>query len=580
MKSLDKQIKSSENTISKKVNPLKLVVLVLFFGIFIGTAVAFATNIFVLSIIYLTSLRQGSIFPQITLFGDTYSIAPIVTLLIAAITINLIKKYFSIKRFHGPADSIYGAHRTDNEIDIKTGYLSTLAALISAGGGASVGQYGPLVHFGSTLGTSMRLLSKNALSTDIFIGCGAAAAISAGFNAPLAGLIFAHEALLRHFSIKAVTPIAIASFTAAAVSERFFGSKQVIKISLESPDLVQFLPLAILGGIFFGVIALVYMQALTVAPKLANRTNIHPSRLIFVAAIICGLIGIIYPEVLGIGSDSINSMLNYEFSLFFLLKLLLLKLLVTALCLSCGFFGGVFSPALFIGAAAGALLAEALNILNFSNDISALAICGMASVGASVIGTPIAGAIIVMELSANYDLGLLSVVSIASATLITYLFFGQSLFDRQLLGRGIDISLGRSHLKLMDESVGSIASQEFLQFYPDSSPTNVIKKMLEEEVTEAYIIDKNKQYRGKIRIIDLLSNSNSKTCFENVQNDEIKLQKTYSILQSIEICKTFIGESIPIINPKNNELVGIISEADLFLAYLNLNKQIRDLESG
>ena len=103
---------------------------------------------------------------------------------------NLKKKRTEIKRFHGPADSIYGAHRTDNEIDTKTGYFSTFAALISAGGGASVGQYGPLVHFGATLGTSIRILTRNALSTDIFIGCGTAAAISAGFNAPIAGLVF------------------------------------------------------------------------------------------------------------------------------------------------------------------------------------------------------------------------------------------------------------------------------------------------------------------------------------------------------------------------------------------------------
>ena len=198
-------------------------VLIISVGLFIGTAVAIATKLFVNSILYLTDLREGSSIFKTKLMDINLNFAPIITLIVAALVINFIKKRTEIKRFHGPADSIYGAHRTDNEIDTKTGYFSTFAALISAGGGASVGQYGPLVHFGATLGTSIRILTRNALSTDIFIGCGTAAAISAGFNAPIAGLVFAHEALLRHFSIKAITPIAISSFTAAAVSERVFG---------------------------------------------------------------------------------------------------------------------------------------------------------------------------------------------------------------------------------------------------------------------------------------------------------------------------------------------------------------------
>ena len=130
------------------------------------------------------------------------------------------------------------------------------------------------MHFGATLGTSIRLLTKNVLSTDVFIGCGTAAAISAGFNAPIAGLIFAHEALLRHFSIKAVTPIAISSFTAAAVADKFFGGEQVFVTEVMEMDLINFIPIAILGGIFFGFIALTYMQSLNNGPQIFAKTKL------------------------------------------------------------------------------------------------------------------------------------------------------------------------------------------------------------------------------------------------------------------------------------------------------------------
>lgn len=139
------------------------------------------------------------------------------SLSIAALIINSIKSKFKIDRWQGPEDTIFAAHRVDNELDVKIGMASTLVAFVSAAGGASVGQYGPLVHFGATLGAFIKATLKLRITTDIIIGGGVAAAISAGFNAPLAGIIFAHEAILRHFSMKAITPIALASGTAFAV---------------------------------------------------------------------------------------------------------------------------------------------------------------------------------------------------------------------------------------------------------------------------------------------------------------------------------------------------------------------------
>ena len=541
---------------------------------------ALATKVFVNSILYLTDLRESASIFKIKIMDSDLNFAPVVTLLIAALVINIIKKYAKITRFHGPADSIYGAHRTDNEIDTKTGYFSTFAALVSAGGGASVGQYGPLVHFGATLGTSIRLLTRNALSTDIFIGCGTAAAISAGFNAPIAGLIFAHEALLRHFSIKAITPIAISSFTAAAVSERVFGGSQVLVTNVSEIDLVGFLPMAIVSGIFFGFVALIYMQSLARGPQLFAKTKISSSYLIFIGALICGLVGMFYPEVLGIGTSTINAMLNVEIHVKYVIIFLILKLLLTTICLSTGFFGGVFSPALFVGTASGLAFAGLLATIGLDSNYSVLALCGMAAVGASVIGTPIAGVILVIELSSSYDLGVISIVSIASATLITYLFFGQSLFDRQLLNRGIDIALGRSHLKLMDQSIGSLCSDNFMAFLPNTPPKQAIKLMIAQEVTEAYLIDEKGIYQGKIRLVDLLANTAQKQCYILRENNEVLLTDTDSVLQGIETCKNFVGESIPVINKDANTLTGIITESDLFTAYLDLNRQIRDLEAG
>ena len=170
-------------------------------GLGFGLIMAVVSNGFVLGVKTLSSLREGQL-SELLRFGDLpISFAPIVSLLVAVAAILVVRRVFGIKRWHGPADAIYAAHRSDNELDVKSGFGSTLAAFISASGGASVGQYGPLVHFGATMGSFLRQTTGGVLSTDIFIGCGVAGAIAAGFNAPIAGIVFAHEALsLIHIS--------------------------------------------------------------------------------------------------------------------------------------------------------------------------------------------------------------------------------------------------------------------------------------------------------------------------------------------------------------------------------------------
>ena len=101
------------------------------------------------------------------------SFVPLIWLIGAAFLLWGIRRLFGIVRWHGPADSIFAAHRLDNEIDVKAGIGSTIAAFVSIGGGASVGQYGPLVHFGATIGTYIRHVFDNkSIGIDVFIGCG------------------------------------------------------------------------------------------------------------------------------------------------------------------------------------------------------------------------------------------------------------------------------------------------------------------------------------------------------------------------------------------------------------------------
>ena len=154
-------------------------------GMGMGLSVSLVASMFVTGLHFLQSSScYGGLFSRATIAGG--SLVPMVWLICAAGLLWGIRRLFDITLAR-TADSIFGAHRLDNEIDVKAGVGSTIAAFVSLGGGASVGQYGPLVHFGATIGTYIRQSFKNiTIGTDVFIGCGVEAAIAAGFHAPIA----------------------------------------------------------------------------------------------------------------------------------------------------------------------------------------------------------------------------------------------------------------------------------------------------------------------------------------------------------------------------------------------------------
>ncbi|MDC1156924.1 chloride channel protein, partial [Alphaproteobacteria bacterium] len=203
---------------------------VLIIGIGIGLLVSLISSLFVFFVKWFIEARSISINDFLKFPGTELSLMPMLWLLLAAVLLVCVRRVFNIDRWHGPADSIYAAHRTDNELDLKAGFGSTLAAFISLCGGAPVGQYGPLVHFGATIGSFLSdFFGSRRITADIFIGCGVAAAIAAGFQAPFAGIVFAHEAVLRHFSFRAIAPIAIASITSAWLSNKLFGGQPIFQ---------------------------------------------------------------------------------------------------------------------------------------------------------------------------------------------------------------------------------------------------------------------------------------------------------------------------------------------------------------
>ncbi len=546
-----------------------------FLALIVGILVAITAHYFVEGARYLLSLRDVKVL-TLNLGENNYSVVPIVFMLISAGLIILVRKTLGVTKWSGPADSIYALHQPKVGVDVRIGLGSTIAAFISAGGGASVGQYGPLVHFGATLATIISKLSGKFIRKDVLIACGAAAAISSGFGAPIAGIIFAHEALLRRFSIGGLAPISVASIVAAATNRYLFDSNLTFQVPSSDLDLVAVLPFVIIFAPICSGIAIFYMVSLRSCQKVAASGKYRFNTLIFTTAIVVGSIGVFVPEVLGLGNYEINQMLSANYELSFLLLLMIIKIFVTALCIGFGFFGGVFGPALFVGAALGGVLAGLLMQVGFSSDYGTIiALATLAAVGSSVIGAPLTAVLIVLELTGSYQYALMALLSVTLCSTLTYKLFGLSFFDRQLLDRGIDLSRGREYTQMTQISVSEIEFSEHLTFKPGTEGQKILNVMTEKQMTEAYIVDDEQLLLGKINILSLVEDRDN--YMDRIEKNPVTLSADNALTEAIEIASNFVGESIPIL--EGERLVGAITEGDLFTKVLALEDDLRNEET-
>ena len=545
----------------------------IFVGILLGIFGATAAHYFRAGIYFVESVSRDY-FQNTTSFFFLFC-----GLSVAAIIISLIKTNFKVARWQGPADTIFAAHRIDNELDVKAGIASTLAAFVSAAGGASVGQYGPLVHFGATLGAFVKATLKLRIATDIILGGGVAAAISAGFNAPLAGIIFAHEAILRHFSMKALAPIALASGTAFAVHNYLWKASTPFLQSYSATEIGPMILISIAAGPFFGLIALLFMAVILMFSKLPGQMGLTSSQSLLIAIIGLSTIGTFYPQVMGLGTLTIINLTNENALLIAAVSILIAKIIATALSLGFGFFGGVFSPALLVGAAAGSVATAVVNWTGLhSFQGPELVICGMAAVAGAVIGAPLSMIIIVLELTGSYGLALAATIGIVTATMTSSQLFGNSIFDKQLLNRGIDISQGRMGLRLMEEGIIPLISLTALSFKPGTKVHLAKSEMIKCESTEAYIVSETGKYMGKLNLRSLVYSDPQSNIMEFIDEDALNIKSDASLQQAIEAAANFVGEAIPIIDRSSDSFIGTINEGDIFKLYLELQGQTIDLE--
>ncbi len=370
---------------------------------------------------------------------------------LGGLTVGIILHNFTADaRVRAVADVIEGAALAEGRVEKREGVASAFASLITLSTGGSSGREGPVVHMAAVISTwvSEKMHADGITGRDL-LGCAVAAAVSASFNAPIAGALFALEVVLRHFAVHAFAPIVIASVAGTIINRLEFGD--MTEFSLPEASVLAFyveLPAFIILGLICGVVAAALMRSIFVAEDLASHIQakfsiprwLRPA----LTGVMLGAIAVFFPHVIGVGYETTSAALAGDLLLWEAVVFAVLKVIAVSITMAGRMGGGVFSPSLMLGALTG--LAYGLIATSIFPDVSGAhtlyALAGMGAVAAAVLGAPISTTLIVFELTGDWQTAIAVMVAVSMSTALGSRLVDRSFFLTQLERRNVHLAAG------------------------------------------------------------------------------------------------------------------------------------------
>jgi CIC family chloride channel protein len=467
-----------------------------------------------------------------------------------------------------------GGHINDLPVLAKTA-----AAGILIGTGGNVGAEGPVAVAGAALGSRIgRVFRSGHNRLQLLVACGAAAGISAAFNAPIAGVFFALEKILGSFSVTAFAPVLVASVIAAVVSRAVFGSSPVIAIPTEygmgAPwELLLYAAL----GITVGVVATFYTRALYRSVDLLQR---RPNRWVQVAlaALAIGALDVLFrADLWGQGHESLDIGIIGAREPWYLIGLAFAKLTATAVAIAAARAGGVFTPALFIGATLGGGLARAAQEVfpQWVVQPEAFGLAGMAGLVAGATHAPLTAIMMVFEMSGDYALILPIMVTAAIAYLTARRLFPTSIYSEWLRRKGERIGHGRDMGVLERLTVAEAYNRRPFSVREGATVQEIMHAIGQTPQTEFPVVDADGQLVGVVTYSDLRTVLADRDRLAQVliagdiANLEIEPVTTRDSLRTaLQRLGVHGSLTLPVVEPGNGRrLVGIISRSEILAAY-------------
>lgn len=498
----------------------------------------------------------------------------------AGLLVGAIKKYILPKEnLHGTAAIMQSVALSGGKLPFGWMPAKTIAAMISIGGGASVGPEDPSVVIGSNIGSMISKffrLSEDRMRT--MVAAGAASAIAAAFNAPIAGVFFAFEIIVGELTGAHAGLILIAAVTSSALTQAWVGKSPAFLVPKYALGSFWELPLYLLLGLAAGAIGALYIKLLYRSHDIFHDLKWHQMAKTAFAGLLVGLVGLALPNgigsrVMGVGYGTIGEALNpdvaTQLTIGVMLVLMIAKLLLTPISIGGGFVGGVFAPSLFIGAMLGGVFGGVADLLfpGLAISPSAFALVGMAALLVGAVHAPLTSILLLFEMTNDYRIILPVMLASAGALLISQWLQPDSVYHFGLARQGIRLDRGRDVEVLSTVSVGEAMKKDYPTLREDMDLEQAADFLAEQRHHGLAVVNSDGDLIGILTVQDIDSGRGPTVGEAMTVKTEIAFEDENLSAALKRMSKRDIGRLPVVSRAAPRKLIGMLRRADVITAY-------------
>lgn len=495
----------------------------------------------------------------------------------------IVYKFASEAKGHGVPEVMNAVARMGGIIRPRVAAAKAVASAICIGSGGSAGREGPIVQIGSAIGSTIgQVFRMSGDRVKILVGCGAAAGISAVFNAPIAGVFFSMEIILGDFAIKTFAPVILSSVVSSVVTRAALGNYPAFEVPAHSLVSAWEIPMYMVLGTLLGVLSVVFVRVLESCEDLFEKLQLTNWTKPALGGLLLGVLAIFFPQVLADGYKTISLTLHGNLAIWLMVILIFMKLIATSLTLGSGNSGGIFAPALFMGAVAGGSFGSLMNKIFPASTAThgAYALVGMAGMVAGSTHAPITALLIIFEMTNDYRIILPLMVTVVMSALVAQRLSPYSIYTSKLARKGIELRGGKDINVLKSHKVDEIMDSEFETVPAATTLLDLFHRIESSRESYFIVVDRRGSLSGILSFQDIRSLLSQHTLDHLVIAQDVVSPDTVTLLidDDLETAYKLFSRGdyalIPVMDKEGGrKVVGVVRRENLIDYY---NRQLID----